>query len=346
MEDVKTCCVAARVAAGIEGLGAVGLRREFGEMGDWEGVCLKYGLDGKGREWGEVECELEEIARMGGWTCCLGEEGFPEGLREVKDGAGWLSGVGEVDWGRPMVAVVGSRACTEQGREIAEMIAGRLVEAGVIVVSGMALGIDQAAHEAALAAGGQTVAVLGEGLGRVRQRAEQQLFSQIGQQGAYISQFGLGVMAAAHTFPIRNKVIAGLSQAVIVVEASERSGSLLTAEAARNYGRRALAVPGSVLAGRSRGVNRLIEGGAEVVVDVDGIVEKLFGLSVQPKSVDELDALSDEERVVYQLLKDGPLEMDELIRGSGLGVGKVAEVVLGLELRGRVRAFGELYRIV
>ncbi len=250
------------------------------------------------------------------------------------------------------IAVVGSRRATPYGLEVAETLAADLAARGATIVSGLARGIDTAAHRGALRVGGRTLAVLGCGVDVVYPPENARLAEQIVAHGALLSQFAPGTPPLPHHFPTRNAVIAGLSLAVVVVEAAERSGSLITARLAAELGREVLAVPGRVTAAESRGANRLIQDGAALALgweDVAGALPERWKarLDTRPRveaagrtgsGRDDGDGpTSAASRRVLALLGEDPLEIDHVIERSGLAAGPVSAALLDLELEGRVR---------
>jgi len=250
------------------------------------------------------------------------------------------------------VAVVGSRRATPYGLEVAETLAADLAARGVTIVSGLARGIDTAAHRGALRVGGRSIAVLGSGVDVVYPPENARLAEEIVARGALVSQFAPGTPPLPHHFPTRNAVIAGLSLAVVVVEAAERSGSLITARLAAELGREVLATPGRVTASESRGANRLIQDGAALALGWEDVVAALperWKACVDTRERIEATgargaaAASGEGRPsaatrrVLALLGEDPLEIDHVIERSGLGAGPVSAALLDLELEGRVR---------
>lgn len=269
-----------------------------------------------------------------------------------------------VDGDALAVAIVGSRRATPYGLDVAETLAADLAARGVTIVSGLARGIDSAAHRGALRVGGRTIAVLGSGVDVVYPPENQRLADEIVERGALVSQFEPGTPPLPHNFPTRNSVIAGLSLAVVVVEAAERSGSLITARLAAELGREVLAVPGRVTAAESRGANRLIQDGAALALGWEDVIAALperwktcvetekigpagaaavawrgeaeGGASGYGKAVTAAPARP-EARKILSLLGEDPLDIDRLIEQSGLGAGPVSAALLDLELDGRVR---------
>jgi DNA processing protein len=271
---------------------------------------------------------------------------YPALLREVPTAPATLYVRGGlVDGDALAVAIVGSRRATSYGLDVAEMLAADLAARGVTVVSGLARGIDGAAHRGALRVGGRTLAVLGSGVDVVYPPENRRLAAEIAERGALLSQFAPGTPPLPHHFPTRNAVIAGMSLAVVVVEAAERSGSLITARLAAELGREVLAVPGRITALESRGANRLIQDGAAVAMgweDVVGLLPERWKACLREApaaAAQAVEVLPDllEARQVLSLLSDDPVDIDIVIERSGLGAGRVSAALLDLELEGRVR---------
>jgi DNA processing protein len=240
------------------------------------------------------------------------------------------------------VAVVGSRAATEYGLKTSGRLAEELGAAGVTVVSGAAVGIDAAAHWGAVNAGGRTIGVLGCGLDVIYPRRNQGLLEKIPAFGALISEFPLGTEPQAGQFPVRNRVIAGLSLAVVVVEADERSGALITARQALEENRDVFAVPGQAGATKSRGTHALLKQGARLVENGRDIIEEIApqlglpGQRSQPVRPPQ-PAMNAEEQGIYVALEDGPLHIDVLSRKTGLPPAQIAAALLHMELRGLIK---------
>lgn len=298
----------------------------------------------------EIEAELENLSKLGGRLIASCEPDFPSGLAALDPPPPAISVLGKVAvLKREMIAVVGARNASALGRKFAFTLARDLGEAGLGVVSGLARGTDTAAHEAALDSG--TVAVVAGGIDIVYPPENEKLYRAIVEHGVVISEMKLGEAPQARHFPRRNRLISGLSRGVVVVEAAERSGSLITAHYALEQGREVFAVPGSPLDPRARGTNRLIRDGAaltESAADVLAAIRPLIGhhfadreprldLSPAPDPL-RLEAEADKVRArVAEALGPAPVEVDELIRQTGASAAAVLTVVLELELAGRCR---------
>src|SRR4051812_12388868 len=241
---------------------------------------------------------------------------------------------------RPAIAIVGARACSPYGSSVAHDLARGLAAAGATVVSGLARGVDACAHRGALEAGA-TVAVLGCGIDRDYPRAHAALAAQVVAAGSVVSEYAPGVEPAPWRFPARNRIVAGLTQATLVVEARERSGALITADLALDEGREVLAVPGEITSSLSRGTNHLLRLGA-VPVTCLGDALAVLGLTAAPPPA---PAPLDPRLVpIREVVADAPVSADEVVRRTGLEAGAVAAALAELELAGVVVQWGGLYR--
>jgi DNA processing protein len=294
----------------------------------------------------EVEDEIAGLAKLGGRFIASGEPSFPRSLAALDPPPPILAVLGHpVLLSREMVAVVGARNASALGRKLAGQIASDLGAAGLVVVSGLARGIDSAAHESALATG--TCSVVAGGVDVVYPPENEGLYERIRAQGAIVSEMGLGQSPQARHFPRRNRIISGLSRGVVVVEAAEGSGSLITANYALEQGREVFAVPGSPLDPRARGTNRLIREGATLVEsaeDVLAVLRPMLGgtfdepdqRSRTPPPPPTSDEGSDELRKrLLELLGPSPVDLDELIRQCGGRTAAVITLLLELELAGK-----------
>ena len=245
----------------------------------------------------------------------------------------------------PQLAVVGSRNPSHGGCDNARAFSGQLTRAGLVVTSGLALGIDACAHEAALDAGGQTIAVAATGLDRVYPSANRELAHRIATQGALVSEFALGTPPRREHFPRRNRLISGLSLGVLVVEAALRSGSLITARLAAEQGREVFAIPGSIHSPLARGCHALIRQGAKLVETAQDIIEELGALAGFLAAAPRAAAgpvlgvtLDPAQQEFLELIGHDPVELDTLIVRSGLTPGRVSSMLLLMELRGLIEA--------
>ncbi|HEX8557186.1 MAG TPA: DNA-processing protein DprA [Pyrinomonadaceae bacterium] len=305
---------------------------------------------------GAAEAELGRVRAMGGAEVLALDDGaYPQLLREIADPPVtlYVRGAWRECLEAPCAGVVGSRRCSAYGQNVAQSLARELAARGVTIVSGLARGIDAAAHRGALEAGGRTAAVLGTGLDEVYPRDHRRLAEEIlGRGGALVTQFPLGTPPVAENFPYRNRIISGLSLGVVVVEASENSGSLITARLALEQGREVFAVPGNITSRNSFGTNYLIKGaGAKLIQTWQDVVAEFPPetaaaiLPPEPKrrsarrvEGSEPPGLSEPERAVLKLIgTDEPAHVDALAEGSALAVAELSAVLLGLEMRDLVR---------
>ena len=286
----------------------------------------------------ELERRVAALARAGALALPLLSPLYPPRVRRLPDAAPLLCVRGDATaLSAPAVAIVGARAATSVGREVAANLAGDLAALGFVVVSGLARGIDAAAHRGALEAGGLSAAVLACGPDRVYPPEHASLAERIAERGAVLSEFPPGALPLKHHFPLRNRLISGLALALVVVEARERSGSLLSVGHARDQGIPVLAVPGPVTAPTSRGSNLLLRDGVAVCLDVDDVLRALE-LPVREKvAADPLAGLEGVwERQVLTALLEEPASADELARRLGREPGLLAADLVNLELTGRI----------
>lgn len=292
--------------------------------------------------WDEVRKEISRAFEVGARIVPFNAPNYPARLRMIPDPPPFLYIKGEIREGdEKAVAIVGSRSASDYGIRITRELCQSLASLGFTVVSGMARGIDGEAHEAALGVGGRTVAVLGSGVDVVYPPEHKGLYEKICQGGAILSELPTGTPPLSHNFPPRNRLISGLSLGVVVVEATEKSGSLITAGLALEQGREVFAVPGEAGASRSRGTHRLIRQGAKLVESVEDIVEEIapqLMASVGARQKNPPPSLpsnmSLEARKIFELVLGCPLQIDEVIQASGLSPAKVSEVLLELEIKG------------
>jgi DNA processing protein len=289
-----------------------------------------------------VKRELSLLEKAGGKIVTLKDDAYPRRLKDIYDPPALLYVRGELKGEDELaVAIVGSRKTSPYGRWFTEKIGQDLANHGVTIVSGMARGIDSVAHQGALQGGGRTIAVLGCGIDVIYPSENRNLFYQIVEHGAVLSEFPMGSPPEGGHFPRRNRIISGLSIGVVIVQASAGSGSLITAGYALEQGREVFAVPGNVGAEGSRGTNQLIKDGAKLVESSEDILEEILpqwkreGEAVQKAEPPGPD-LGKEEKVLYELLEETPLHIDAIIRESRFDPGKVSSLLLNLELKGLI----------
>jgi DNA processing protein len=290
-----------------------------------------------------ARAEIAAATEGGVRIVTLRDPQYPPLLLQIADPPPWLYVLGDLTPCRPAVAMVGARSATAYGLSAARRLATHLALRGVTVVSGMAVGIDTAAHQGALEAGGRTVAVLGSGLGRIYPPQNRRLCVRIAAAGAVISELPMHAGPDAHHFPRRNRIISGMSLGTVVVEASRRSGALITARMAADQNREVFAVPGSIGSLKSAGSHHLIRQGAKLVERVEDILEELVGpLGAAPAAgadapdPDPPAPLTDEAGRVLDALDAYPAHIDVLARRLDLPPGVLAGVLLELEVAGHV----------
>ena len=288
-----------------------------------------------------AEAQLQALQRYGATAVCPDDEEYSALLKTISDPPPVLYLQGRVDLlCSGCVAMVGSRAATSYGRRSAFTLAKGLAAAGVTVVSGLAMGVDGEAHRGALAAGGATIGVLGCGLDVVYPRQNAKLHAAIGREGLLVSEYFLGTRPDSFRFPARNRIIAGLSRGVVVVEAAKKSGSLITAEMGLDEGREIFAVPGQIDSFKSGGTHWLLQQGARLVSSAADILDEL---NVSPTTGEGMDGCEDagltidpDARALFAQIDVYPVPRNELIAVSGLDAAKAAELLLILELEGMV----------
>lgn len=266
----------------------------------------------------------------------LADADYPQALLNIPDPPLLLYIKGRLDLlNRPVLAMVGSRNATPQGLHNAEAFSRSLSEAGLCIVSGLAHGIDAAAHRGALQGSGGSIAVVGTGLDRIYPAANRDLAHALAASGTIVSEFPLGTPPLAANFPRRNRIISGLSVGTLVVEANLQSGSLITARLALEQGRDVFAIPGSIHSPQSKGCHRLIKQGAKLVETAQDILEELGDLTISP-SIPKADAELDSAPSLLDHLGFDPIDIDTLIARSGLTMAELSAMLLTLELEGRV----------
>ena len=291
--------------------------------------------------------ELGRVQQLGLQVLPMDDPQYPARLKEIESPplVLYLSGqlVPQDEWA---AAIVGTRRATPYGKAVAAELAGGLAASGVTVVSGLARGIDGIAHQAALEAGGRTMAVLGSGLDHIYPPEHRNLAHSIASSGAVLSDYPLGTSPEGGNFPARNRIIAGLSLAVIVVEAGESSGALITADFAAEQGRDVFAVPGRIYDRASLGTNRLIAAGAFPVATVDDVLEVLNLESITAAAPREPSLPKDAtERRVLEALSGDPVHIDELRERCELPIAELTACLSMLELRGQARQVGGMHYV-
>jgi DNA processing protein len=301
--------------------------------------------------------ELERVKQLGGDVLILDDGSFPNLLREIADPpiTLYVRGDWQACFDQPGVGVIGSRMCSTYGENASEMIARDLASRGVCIISGLARGIDTAAHRGAIRGGGRTIAVLGTGIDGFYPKENTRLVGEILEAGgAIVSQFPLGTPPLKDNFPYRNRIISGLSLGVVLVEATEKSGSLITARLAMEQNREVMAVPGNITSRNSVGTNYLIKSGAKLVQQWQDVVAELpseIAAEILPPKIEKANGtsesdrqelapadLSENERKIWTLLSpDEPAHIDGLLEQSGLSFGDLNSALVGLDIRDLIR---------
>ena len=345
------------------GIGGAALRTMLRQFGLPENIVgqspselskfvAREALDGmaSGQVQKAVASALEWAARPRHSVITLADPSYPRALLEISDPPAVIYAIGRTELlQRPALAIVGSRNATAQGEANSESFAKALSEAGLTIVSGLAMGIDAAAHRGGLSAPGSTIAVLGTGVDIVYPRRNGELAAQIAEHGLLISEFALGTAPAAHNFPKRNRLISGLGRGCLVIEAAAASGSLITARAAAEQGRDVFAIPGSIHSPLSRGCHALIKTGAKLVESAQDVLDELSGFrgtayATTTRTAGEEPAKESDSGLLRCMGHD-PVDVDALCNRAGLSVEQVSSELLRLELQGLVAALpGGLYQ--
>ena len=301
--------------------------------------------------------ELDRVKQIGGDVLILDDGSYPSLLREIDDPPPvlYVKGDWQACFEQPGVGVVGSRNCSTYGENASEMLARDLASRGICIVSGLARGIDTAAHRGAIRGKGRTIAVLGTGLDSVYPRENAKLVREVlDNGGALVTQFPLGTPPIGENFPYRNRIISGLSLGILIVEASERSGSLITARLASEQNREVMAVPGNITSGNSFGTNYLIKSGAKLVQQWQDVVAELpsdISAAILPPKIEEdraetavrqpelipADMTGNETQVWSLLTPDGSTHIDMLLESTGLSFGDLNAALVALDIRDLIR---------
>lgn len=341
------------------GIGPIGFKKAVAKYGDVE-KALRYIAEKKevfSRHKAEEEVMTAEIKQV--HLITIEDEIYPYNLKQIEDCPPVLYALGNVDLLKDsnMLAIVGARDASLSALKCAEALSSKLAENNITIVSGMAKGIDSAAHNGALSANGKTIAVLGTGVDVIYPKEKKELYNNLVKNGLILSEYPFHTQPQASNFPRRNRIVSGLSKGVLVVEASIKSGSIITANMALEQGRDVYAVPGAPYDGRASGCNKLIKDGAVLVDSVDDILDN-FNFSAQtfnPKKIKKEDNLDlfeysldnnknnldiaeqcDEYTKLLSLISSNGEDIDELIRASGLSTDKVLTMIVELELEDKI----------
>lgn len=342
----------------VKGIGAVriqALQNHFGDLSiAWQaplealveaGLNLKIAENVlKTRKEVDLERFMDQIQRKGIQVLIREDDSYPARLREIDQPPPvlYLRGSlnGDDAW---TVAVVGTRRVTVYGRQVAEELSTFLASNGITVVSGLARGVDAIAHDSALKAGGRSIAVLGSGVDRIYPPENTSLAERVIQHGAILSDYAPGTPPDGINFPPRNRIISGLSQAVVVIEAGDTSGALITASFAADQGREVFAVPGNIQAPQSKGTNRLIQEGAHPLLKPEDVLEVLQLERIpQMRAARTVIPADKTEASLLNLLGNEPVHIDEIRNQAGLPIEKVSATLTLMELKGMVRQVGHM----
>jgi len=344
--------------SGIAGIGRVRisqLKDYFGSLQDaWkapEGKLKQAGLDSRSidallsvRPRISLDDEMEKLERYRVNPLIYEDPRYPARLKQIYDYPPVLYVRGNLPAeDEPCLAIVGTRRPTIYGRQVTEEIVADLVRSKITIISGLARGIDSVAHRTALDAGGKTVAVFGSGLDIVYPGENAKLAQAIIEHGALVSEYPLGVKPRAENFPLRNRIMSGLSLGVLVVEAGERSGASITAHQAVEQNREVFSIPGSILSPASQGTNRLIQEGAKLVCNYTDILQELnLTIVVRQAEIKEFSPADECESAILKQLASEPSHIDEICRRSGLTMPEVSSTLAMLELKGIARQVGNM----
>lgn len=358
MSDPRKYWVAFSLVKGIGAVRFQGLLDHFGSPQiAWEAPADALRAAGLGsktienllqvRSSGALEKTWEYLQVQGIGLLTWEDEGYPQRLKEIDQPPPVLYVRGELqpedDWA---VAIIGTRRITPYGRQVAEEVASALAVNGVTVISGLARGVDAAAHQAAIKSGGRTLAILGSGVDRIYPPEHRRLAEQIISQGAVLSDYPPGTPPDAANFPPRNRLISGLSLAVVVIEAGKTSGALITAAFAADQGREVFAVPGNIHAPQSQGTNRLIRDGARPLLDPQEVLEALQLTMLTEQRAARVVLPGDPvEAQLFATLGREPLHIDEIRARAGLPIDQVTATLSMMELKGMVRQVGGMHYV-
>ncbi|MCS7286785.1 MAG: DNA-processing protein DprA [Anaerolineae bacterium] len=346
----------------VKGIGPVRFRNLLEYFGNakeaWEArpeELARAGLDRRSlenllalRKRVSLEQEMEKLQKAGVRIVTWKDDDYPYNLRHIDNPPFLLFIKGTVkpqdEWA---IAVVGTRRPSAYGKEATRFIVEPLARSGITIVSGLAKGIDGLAHQVTLEAGGRTIAVLGSGLDIIYPPEHKALAQAVAENGALISEYPLGTPPEAINFPPRNRIISGLAKGVLVVEAGETSGALITVEFALEQNREVFAVPGSIFYKTCRGTNRLIQQGAKLVISAEDILEELNVTAV--KTREEVKAAvpaTTTESLILSHLSSEPTHIDEIKRATGLPISEVSSALAIMEIKGLVRQVGGMHYVL
>ncbi len=269
---------------------------------------------------------------------------YPEYLKHLYDSPYGLYVKGKLpNVKQPSLAIVGARKCSSYGRNVAKYFGQELAKLGFTIISGMARGIDTAAHQGALKGGGKTVAVLGSGVNVCYPSENKSLMEQIQHSGAVISEFSVNAAPLAGHFPLRNRIISGLSDGVLIVEAAEKSGTLITTDMALEQGKNVYAIPGRITDDLSKGTHQLIQSGAKMVTRLEDILEDFSMNETVHKWCQNTIELEENEKIVYDCLNSDPIFIDDIYYETGIAMSELKHLLLKLEIKGLIKQIPNKY---
>lgn len=333
------------------------LHQTFGNLADaWQASAHELAAAGLGEQAVSTLCiqrsqidlniEWAKVEKSGAWLLPYADERYPPLLKELDDAPALLYVRGRLTPDDLLaLSVVGTRKATKYGCDVAYELSRKLVQQRITIVSGLAQGIDSAAHRGALDGAGRTIAVMGCGVDVVYPREHAQLMQRILANGAIISEFPIGTQPIAANFPRRNRILSGLALGVLVVEAPDHSGALITAALAAEQGREVFAVPGNIFNPMGRGSNRLIQQGAKLVIDAEDILEELNVAHDNRQTrvrTEYIAPSNDAEAGLLEVLEADPIHVDDLARICGLPIAEVTSTLTILELKGLAQMVGHM----
>jgi DNA processing protein len=347
----------------VNGIGSAKVRALIDHFGDlehaWQATPLDLkaaGLDRKAfesfmhtRSTIDLDREVERVEKAGAKVVIWDDPDYPPLLKNIPDAPPTLYMKGQLttadrEW---TIAIVGTRKASAYGRQAAESLAAELTRNGITIVSGLARGIDAAAHEAGLGAGGRSIGVMACGIDQVYPIEHTRLADRLAEHGAVITEMPIGSPPEAGTFPARNRIISGLALGTIVIEAGETSGALITADRSLEQGREVFAVPGNIFSKASLGTNRLIKEGATLITSAQDVMEalnlKMIVEHSEARAVIPEDAT---EAKLLSMLSHDPVHVDQIVQGSGLPITQVSSTLAMMELKGMVRQMGAMQYVV
>jgi len=292
----------------------------------------------------DLQTEYDKLSKYQAHMLIFTDEDYPATLRTISDPPPVLYIRGKLlPQDEKALAVVGTRKCTRYGKDVSAHLSEQLAQSGITIISGLAQGIDASAHEGALKGNGRTLAILGCGVDRIYPTQNTELAQKIIQRGALISEFPIGTPPLADNFPRRNRIISGLSLGVLVIEAPEKSGALITASVAAEQGREVFVIPGNITNNMAGGTNKLLQDGAKLVVSAKDVLDELrfeYALVQTRTKTETIHPSTDEESFILKFIRQEPTHIDDIIRQSGLNSAEVMGLLTILELKGLAQSAG------